>query len=87
LEHAEELLAGRSAGPAGQGEPDVIAVVDRLVGLGLVRALADASRQFFVFDAVRRIAVAEATRRGLPEATGPRLSEAARPSGAADPRH
>jgi predicted ATPase/DNA-binding XRE family transcriptional regulator len=62
MELAEELLA---ASPETSG-CDVVAVVDRLVGLGLVRARTHTSvLRLHVFDAVRRVALEQAAARGV----------------------
>lgn len=66
IELAEELLA---ACPE-LGGRDVVAIVDRLVGLGLVRARSDAAGspgglRLHVFDAVRRVAWEQAQARGI----------------------
>lgn len=62
IDLAEELLA---ACPEVRDD-DVVAVVDRLVGLGLVRARADAPvLRLHVFDAVRWVARDQARSRGI----------------------
>ncbi len=62
MEMAEELLAADGSALGG----DVLTVVDRLVGLGLVRARTDSPiLRLSLFDAVRRVALEEAARRGF----------------------
>jgi hypothetical protein len=62
MELAEELLAA-CAETSGR---DVIVIVDRLVGLGLVRTRSQTSMlRLHVFDAVRQVALEQAAARGI----------------------
>jgi predicted ATPase len=61
IELAEELLAGTD-----RSDADVVALVDRLVGLGLVSVRPDgAEMRFWLLDAVRDVAVEQAEQAGL----------------------
>jgi predicted ATPase len=76
VELAELMLAdagtGGSAGPTGApSDGDLIALLDRLVGLGLVSVRGTGATRFRLLDVVREFALEESTARGeLPAARG-----------------